>query len=54
MWAHRDTRPGTLVELPVCETGVGGDQREPVGHRVDDDLEQVGEVELHGAETRRP
>ena len=36
---------GALVELGVGATGLAGDQRVAVGHRVDDDLEEVGEVE---------
>ena len=38
---------GALVELRVGEAAVAGDERQPVGHRVCDDLEEVGEVELH-------
>ena len=40
-----------LVELPEGEAPVAGDDRGAVGNGVGDDLEQVGEVEFHGADT---
>ena len=38
-----------LVEVPVGQATVAADQRDAIGDRVDDALEEVGEVELHRA-----
>ena len=43
-----------LVELAVGQAPVAGDEREAVGNRVGDDLEQVREVEFHGADYSGP
>ena len=42
-----------LVELPERPARRAGDQRLTVGHRVDDDLEEIGEVERRPAARRR-